>query len=81
MIPMGTLGHRSRREKDVNNNRRQRVLRIIQQPNVLKIMQQINKNTAPDHVFMQHLALRLYLSMKDFDECDIRFPQIDGIKK
>lgn len=40
------------------------------------MMQQINKNTASDHVCIEHL----HLSLWDFDECDIRFPQKDWIK-
>ncbi len=81
MIPMGILGHCSGREEDVDNNRTKRVLRMIQQPNVLKIMQQLNKNTESEHVFIEHLVLRLYLSTTDLNECDIRFPKKDRMKK
>lgn len=45
------------------------------------MMQKINKNTESNHVLTEHLVLRLYLSMRDFDECDIRVPKKDGMEK
>ncbi len=80
MIPMWILGHCSKREKDIDNTRTKSALRIIRQQNVLKIMQQIDKNTASYYVFIGHLLLRLYLSMWNFDECDLRFPQKERIE-
>lgn len=50
MIPMGILGHHSRRDKDIDNTRTERVLHITR-PNVLNIMQQFNENSTFDHVF------------------------------